>query len=72
MSKMECFVLYFFLVTTTSKLYFHDTKVKTILVFIFNMITFRKLSKFAYTLGRVKVHQILKNCQFLVIFGSKY
>ena len=57
------FVLYFFLLITTSKLYFHDAKVKTTLVFIFNEITFWKLSKFAYTgcLRRVKVHQILKN-----------
>ena len=66
MSKIEFFVLYLFLVRTTSNLYFHGTKVKTTLVFIFNKMTFWKLSKFAYIgcLGRAEVSQKFEKSQF--------
>ena len=66
MIKSECLVRYYFLVRTTSTLYFHDAKVKTILVLIFNKIKFCKLSKFAYIgcLRIVEVHQMLKNVTF--------
>ena len=78
MIKIECFVFFcLFLVRTTSKLYFHDTKVNITLSFIFSKITFWKLSKFAYTgcfrkvCGKVEVHHILKNVN-LSHFGLKY
>ena len=72
MSKMKCFVCYFFLVGTNSKLYFPDTKVKTTLVFIFNRIKYWKLAIYPYTrcLRRIKVHKSKKN-QFWLFFRIK-
>ena len=65
MNKIGCLVLYFLLVRTTSKLYFHGTKVKTALVFIFSMIQFLNLSNFAYTV-------FFRRVEFWDIFGLKY